>query len=224
MVYLVLYLVSALLLTNGLIMAGVISAFSPVSGAANVPFLTLAYSAAGVANLNYIIGGIMVILALLIITMDIYKGFGDTVSMVVASTVLTFAVAYLVLAGALFNMYNPEYIAMAKAAVPDGSKPSALVGFAAFQPLGWYALPMAIMLFIEGLGFFHIIGKKLPKVPQFGILWLSYTIAFVLFFYVFGLGNFGYLQFTGWYCCAISVITIAYPTLAYTNAGKVGAW
>jgi len=224
MVYVVLYLVAAVLLTNGLIMAGVITAFSPVAGAANVPFLTLAYSAAGVANLNYIIGGIMVILALLIIAMDVYKGFGDTVSLVVASAVLTFAIAYLLLGGALFNMYSPEYIAMAKAAVPEGSKPNAFVGFAAFQPLGWYCFPMFIMVFIEGLGFFHIIGKKLPKVPQFGILWLSYAIAFFLFFYVFGLGNFGALQFTGWYCCAISVITIAYPTLAHFNAGKVGAW
>jgi len=224
MVYVVLYLVTAVLFTNGLIMAGVITAFSPVAGAANVPILNLSYSAIGVANLNYIIGGIMVILALLILAMDIYKAFGETVSLVVASAVLTFAIAYLLLGGALFNMYNPDYIAMAKAAVPEGSDPNPFVGFAAFQPLGWYSLPMCIMVFLEGLGFFHILGTKLPKVPQFGILWISYAIAFFLFFYVFGLGNFGALQFTGWYCIVITVLTIAYPTLAHFNAGKVGAW
>ena len=224
MVYVVLYLVTAVLFTNGLIMAGVITAFSPVAGAASVPILNLALSAAGVANLNYIIGGIMVILAILILAMDIYKGFGETVSLVVASAVLTFAVAYLLLGGALFNMYNPDYIAMAKAAVPEGSEANPFVGFAAFQPLGWYSLPMCVMVFLEGLGFFHILGTKLPKVPQFGVLWLSYAIAFFLFFWVFGLGNFGALQATGWYCCFIAVVTIAYPTLANFNAGKVGAW
>lgn len=83
---------------------------------------------------------------------------------------------------------------------------------------------MSVLIFIEGLGYFHILGKKLPKVPQFGILWVSYAIAFFLFFYVFGLGNFGALQFTGWYCCFISIVTIAYPALANLNAGKVGAW
>jgi len=224
MVYLVLYLVTAVLFTNGLIMAGIITAFNPVAGAANVPILNLAYSAAGVANLNYIIGGIMVILALLIVAMDIYKAFGETVSLVVGSAVLTFAIAYLLLAGALFNMYNPDYIAMANAAVTGGAEPNPFVGFAAFQPLGWYSLPMSVLIFIEGLGYFHIIGKKLPKVPQFGILWVSYAIAFFLFFWVFGLGNFGALQFTGWYCIFIAVVTIGYPALANFNSGKVGAW
>lgn len=224
MVYLVLYLVTAVLFTNGLIMAGVITAFNPVAGAANAPFLNVVFSATGVANLNYIIGGLMVILAILIVAMDVYKAFGETVSLVVASAVLTFAVAYLLLGGALFNMYNPDYIAIAKAAVPEGSEANPYVGFAAFQPLGWYSLPMSIMVFLEGLGFFHILGTKLPKVPQFGILWVSYAIAFFLFFWVFGLGNFGALQATGWYCIFITVVTIAYPTLANLNAGKVGSW
>ncbi|MDA8307530.1 MAG: hypothetical protein M0Z81_11960 [Deltaproteobacteria bacterium] len=224
MVYLVLYLVGALLFVNGMICAGVITAFSPVAGAPNIGILTLGFSASGVADLNLIIGAIMVILAILIIAMDTYKGFGDTVSAVVSSAVLTFAIAYLLLGFGLFNMYNPEYAALAKAAVTAGAKPNPFVGFAAFQPLGWYSLPMSVFVFICGLGYFHIFGSHLPKVPQFGLLWISYAIAFFLFFWVFGLGNFSALTFTGWYCVAISIVTIAYPALAYFNAGAVGVW
>ncbi len=224
MVYLVLYLVGALLFVNGLIMAGIITAFSPVAGGAAVPILSLGYSAAGVANLNFFIGIIMVILALLIITLDVYKGFGETVSAVAASAVLTFAVAYLLLGAGLNNMYDPNYMALAQQAVPEGSSPNPFVGFAAFQPLGWYSLPMSVYVFICGLGFLHALGKKLPKVPQFGFMWISYAIAFFLFFWVFGLGNFGLLVFTGWYCVIIALVTIVYPALAYFTAGKVGAW
>ena len=224
MVYLVLYLVGALLCVNGLICAGIITAFSPVAGAPNIGILTLGFSAAGVADLNLIIGAIMVILAFFIIVMDIYKGFGDTVSAVAASAVLTFAIAYLLLGFGLFNMYNPQYSALAAAAVTGGAKPNPFVGFAAFQPLGWYCLPMSVFVFICGLGFFNILGTNLPKVPQFGVLWVSYAIAFALFFWVFGLGNFSALQLTGWYCVAVSLVTVAYPALAFFNAGAVGVW
>ena len=166
MVYLVLYLVGALLFVNGLICAGIITAFSPVAGASNIGFLTLGFSAAGVADLNLIIGAIMVILALLILTMDTYKGFGDTVSAVVSATVLTFAIAYLLLGLGLFNMYDPQYAALAKAAVTGGAKPNAFVGFAAFQPLGWYCLPMSVFVFICGLGYFHILGLNSRTFPN----------------------------------------------------------
>jgi len=228
MVYVVLYLVGAILVVNGLTMAQVITAFSPVAGGAGVPVLALGFSAAGIANLNWVIGGLMVIMALIIATMDLYKGFGETVSSVIASAVLTFAVAYLLLAAAINHMYDPTYINFAKAAVTGGAKANPFVSFAALQPLGWYCLPVSIMLFILCLGFFHIIGKKLPKVPQFGILFLVWAVTFFLFFWVLGLGNYGAglatLKFIGWYAFFVGVVTCAYPALAYFSAGKVGAW
>lgn len=228
MVYVVLYLVGAILVVNGLTMAQVITAFNPVAGQANVPVLLLGYSATGISDLNLIIGGLIVIMALLIVTRGIYDGFGETVSATVASTCLTFAIAYIVLGTALNNMYNPALGEMASSAVPEGASMNPFVGFAAFQPLGWYCLPMSIMLLILGLGFFQILGKKLPKVPQFGILWIMWAITFFLFFYVFGLGNYGsalvFLKSTGWWTTVVGLLTCAYPALANFNSGKVGAW
>ncbi len=228
MVYIVLYLVGAILVVNGLTMAQIITSFSPVAGAANVPVLALGFSATGIANLNWIIGGLIVIIALIIATKDMYNGFGETVSYVVASTCLTFAIAYLLLGAALNNMYNPDFLSMAQAAVGEGQELNPFVSFAALQPLGWYCLPMSIFVFILSLGFFQVIGKKLPKVPQFGFLWLLWAITFFLFFWVLGLGNYGaglsMLIFTGWYAFIVGLLTCAYPALAYFNAGKVGAW
>ena len=228
MVYVVLYLVGAILVVNGLTMAQVITAFNPVAGQANIGILSLGYSAAGIADLNWFIGGLIVIMALIIVTKDLYAGFGDTVSATVAATCLTFAIAYMTLGAALNNMYNPDFIAFAAGAVTGGAAPNPFVGFAAFQPLGWYCLPMSAMLLVLGLGFFHILGKKLPKVPQFGVLWLLWSITFFLFFYVFGLGNYGaglsLLIMTGWWTAAVGVISCAYPALANFGGGKVGAW
>ena len=228
MVYVVLYLVGAVLVVNGLTMAQIITAFNPVAGQANIPVLALGYSATGIGDLNWFIGGLIVIMALIIVTKDLYSGFGETVSATVAATCLTFAIAYLLLGAALNNMYNTDLVGYASAAVPSGSDPNPFVGFAAFQPLGWYCLPTSAMLAILGLGFFQFLGKKLPKVPQFGVLWLMWAATFFMFFYVFGLGNYGaglsMLKLTGWWTTAVGVISCAYPALANFNAGKVGAW
>jgi len=228
MVYVVLYLVGAILVVNGLTMAQVITAFNPVAGQANVPVLSLGFSAGGIADLNLIIGGLIVIMALIIVTKGLYDNFGETVSSTVAATCLTFAIAYIVLGTALNNMYDPVYGQLAGAAVGDGATANPFVAFAAFQPLGWYCMPMSAMLLIIGLGFFQFIGKKLPKVPQFGMLWIMWAITFFAFFYVFGLGNYGagltFLVSTGWWTTAVGVITCAYPAVANFNAGKVGAW
>jgi hypothetical protein len=228
MVYVVLYLVGALLVVNGLTMAQIITAFNPVAGEASIPVLALGYSAIGIGNLNWFIGGLIGIMALIIVTKDLLAAFGETVSATAAATVLTFSIAYMTLGAALNNMYNPVLMGYATAAVGDGASANPFVGFAAFQPLGWYCLPMSAMFLVIGLGFFHFLGKKLPKVPQFGVLWILWSITFFLFFYVFGLGNYGaglsMLILTGWWAFAIGIITCAYPALANFNSGKVGAW
>ncbi|MEW6490630.1 MAG: AmiS/UreI family transporter [Thermodesulfobacteriota bacterium] len=228
MVYIVLYLVGAILAVNGLTMAQTITAFNPIAGQANVPVLGLAFSATGIGMLNLVIGGLIVVMALIIATKGLYDGFGETVSSVVAATCLTFAIAYVSLGAGIYAMYNPNNAALASSVVSEGAAANPFVAFAALQPLGWYCFPMSIMLFIISLGFFNAVGKKLPKVPQFGVLWLLWAITFFLFFYVLGLGNYGaglsLLKMTGWWTLGVGVVSCAYPALGYFNAGKVGAW
>lgn len=228
MVYIVLFLVGAILSVNGLTMAQVITAFSPIAGQPNVGVLGLAYSATGIATVNLIIGGLIVVMALIIATKGLYDAFGDTVSPCVAATCLAFAIAYLTLGAGINAMYDPNNAANAKAALTGTAQGNPFVSFAALQPLGWYCFPVSIMLLILSLGFFNLVGKKLPNVPQFGVLWLLWSITFFLFFYVLGLGNFGdglsLLVMTGWWTAGVGVVTCAYPALAYFNAGKVGAW
>lgn len=228
MVYIVLYLVGAILAVNGLTMAQTITAFNPIAGEANIPVLGLAYAATGIGMLNLVIGGLIIVMALIIATKGLYDGFGETVSSVVASTCLTFAIAYVSLGAGIYAMYNPTNAALAASAVSGTATGNPFVSFAALQPLGWYCFPMSIMLLIISLGFFNAIGKKLPKVPQFGVLWLLWAITFFLFFYVLGLGNYGaglsLLKMTGWWTLGVGVVSCAYPALGYFNAGKVGAW
>ncbi|MBI5440277.1 MAG: hypothetical protein HY900_03595 [Deltaproteobacteria bacterium] len=228
MVYIVLFLVGALLTVNGLTMAQVITAFSPILGQPNVPVLGLAYSATGIGTLNLTIGVIILIMALIIATKGLYDGFGETVSSCVAATVLGFAVAYIALAAGISAMYNPVNASLAAAGVSAASPANPFVSFAALQPLGWMCFPLSVMFLIISLGFYNILGKKLPKVPQFGTLWLLFAITFFSFFYVLGLGNFGdglsLLKMTGWWTLGVGLVTCVYPSLAYFNAGKVGAW
>jgi hypothetical protein len=167
-------------------------------------------------------------MALIIATKGLYDGFGETVSSCVASTVLAFAAAYMALGAGINAMYNPINASLAAAGVSATNQANPFVSFAALQPLGWFCLPVSIMFLIISLGFFNVLGKKLPRVPQFGVLWLLWSITFFLFFYVLGLGNFGdglsLLKMTGWWTLGVGVVTCVYPSLGYLNAGKVGAW
>jgi len=160
--------------------------------------LGIAANLAGVAAFNFLGGTLITIMALYIAMTDMYKEFGETVSSVVAATCLTFSIAYLMIA---------------------------LEGWTKgdFSTLGWYCLPMSICLFILFLGFFQVIGKKLPKVPQFGILWLLWAICFFLFFLTLAAGA-PTGKFTAWFIMIVGFITCSYPALAYFQAGKVGQW
>jgi putative amide transporter protein len=171
--------------------------------------LGIATNLAGVAAFNFLGGTLITVMAIYIACKDMYSAFGETVSNVVAATCLTFSIAYL--------MIGLEGLSIVLTLVPAEQK-------ANFTTLGWYCLPMSICLFILFLGWFQIIGKKMPKVPQFGILWLSWSICFFLFWVSLGLAKTGWYPATGWFIIIVGFITCSYPALANFQAGKVGQW
>tara|TARA_Y100000031_G_scaffold50033_1_gene57388 strand:- start:380 stop:943 length:564 start_codon:yes stop_codon:yes gene_type:complete len=167
--------------------------------------LGYATNLAGVASFNFIGGVLITVMAIYMAAKDMYSAFGETVSNVVGASCLTFAIAYLMIA--LEGM-------------------SIVMGFevkADFTTLGWYCLPMAICIFFLALGWFQIIGKKMPKVPQFGIMWLTWAGAFFLFFLAFA-AKAPVGKFTGYYIIIVGIITCSYTALAHFQAGKTGQW
>ena len=181
MVFIILYLVGALLFVNGLLLLGMVSSFP------------------GVAALNFLIGTLITIMGMYITMTDNLKGFGETVSNTLAAIVFTFSVAYLMIALEVWTKGD-------------------------FTVLGWYCLPMAACLFSIALGFFGILGKKLPKVPQFGVLVLTWSVCFFLFWLRFGYQMADIGPLTGWVIIIVGFITCLYPALANFQAGKVGQW
>ena len=163
---------------------------------------------AGVAAFNFLGGTLITIMAMYIAAKEMYSAFGETVSNVVAATCLTFSIAYLMIALEGFSIISTVVAAEQKAN---------------FTALGWYCLPMSICLFLLFLGWFQIVGSKLPKVPQFGILWLCWSICFFLFFLAFG-AHMPVGKLTGWFIIIVGFITCSYPALANFQAGKVGQW
>jgi hypothetical protein len=188
MVYIVLYLVGGLLFVDGLFLLGYVT------------------NLAGVAAFNFLGGTLITIMALYIAGKDMYSGFGETVSNVVAATCLTFSIAYLM-------------IALEGLSIIRGYEVTA-----DFTALGWYCLPMSICLFFLFLGWLQVIGKKLPKVPQFAFLWLCWSVCFFLFFLTLGIGVAGVGKFTGGFIIVVGFITCSYPALANFQGGKVGQW
>ena len=160
---------------------------------------------AGVASFNFIGGTLITVMALYIAAKDLYNAFGETVSNTVAATCLTFSIAYLMIALEGFSIVRGFEVK------------------ADFTALGWYCLPMSICLFFIFLGWLQIIGKTLPKVPQFAVLWLAWAICFFLFFLTLAvqlpLGT-----ITGWFILIVGFITCSYPALANFQGGKVGKW
>ena len=181
MIYIILYLVGAVLFVNGLLLLGMVSNFP------------------GVAALNFLIGTLITVMALYIAMTDMLKAFGETVSNTAAATCLTFSVAYLMIALEVWTKGD-------------------------FTVLGWYSLPMSACLFFLSLGYFQILGKKLPKVPQFGVLWLCWSVCFFLFWLRFGVQMAAIGPLTGWVIIIVGFITCSYPALANFQAGKVGQW
>jgi len=167
--------------------------------------LGIAANLAGVAAFNFLGGTMITVMALYIAGKDMYNAFGETVSNAVAATCLTFSIAYLMIA------------------IEGWTIVSGFEVKADFTALGWYCLPMSICLFFLFLGWLQILGKKMPKVPQFAVLWLLWSICFFLFFLTLAVkAPVGKL--TGWFIIIVGFITCSYPALAYFQAGKVGKW
>jgi hypothetical protein len=160
---------------------------------------------AGVAAFNFLGGTLITVMALIIAVKDLYKAFGETVSNTVAATCLTFSIAYLMIAFEGFSIIRGFEVK------------------ADFTALGWYCLPMSICLFFLFLGWLQVLGKKLPKVPQFAFMWLCWSICFFLFFLTLAVkAPTGTI--TGWVIMIVGFITCSYPALANFQAGKAGAW
>ncbi len=167
----------------------------------------LGYAAnlAGVAAFNFIGGILITVMAMYIAAKDLYSAFGETVSNTVAATCLTFSIAYLMIALEGFTIVRAFEVK------------------ADFTALGWYCLPMSICLFLLFLGWLQVLGKKLPKVPQFAFLWLCWAICFFLFFLTLA-AKVPVGALTGWVIMIVGFITCSYPALANFQAGKVGQW
>jgi hypothetical protein len=161
-------------------------------------FLGIVQNLPGLAGLNFLVGVSIAIMAFYIAATDMLKAFGDTVSTTATATVFTFALAYIMIAMEIWTKGD-------------------------FTTIGWYSLIMSVCLFLLSLGLFNSVGKTLPKVPQFGIMWLLWAIAFFLFFLSLAL-HWKVGVFTGWYLIVIAIITCSYPALANFQAGKVGKW
>lgn len=153
----------------------------------------------GVAALNFLGGTLITVMAIYITMTDMYKAFGETASSTLAATCFSFSVAYLMIALEVWTKGD-------------------------FTVLGWYCLPVSACLFSLALGYFGVLGKKLPKVSQFGVLYLCWAVCFFLFWLRFGaqLATVGPL--TGWVIIIVGFITCSYPALANFQAGKVGQW
>ena len=161
---------------------------------------------AGFVIYNLLVGVFISIMGVWIVAKDNLAAFGETVSAVAGASVLTFGFAYLM-------------IALEGATIMLGLKMAA-----DFTVLGWYCLPMSICLLSISLGWYQILGTKLPPVPQFGLLWLLWAICFFLFFLVFGAGVGALKALTGYIIIVVGFITCTYTSLANFQAGKVGAW
>lgn len=122
---------------------------------------------------------------------------GPTQSLVAAITCICFAIVYFIIAGEIFAGTD-------------------------FKCMGWYCLPVSIVMLLFGLGFIHIVGTALVFFPEFAFLWLWWAVLFFVFFLTFGLGKAGMAKFAGWLTLATAFVTILYPTIAWTNYLSVG--
>lgn len=122
---------------------------------------------------------------------------GPTQSLVAAVTCICFAITYFVLAGEVLAGTD-------------------------FKSLGWYCLPVSIVMFLFGLGFFHALGSTLVFMPEFAVMWIWWAGLFFLFFLVWGQGKTGLARFAGYFTIVTAFVTILYPMIAWTNFLSVG--
>ena len=94
-----------------------------------------------------------------------------------------------------------------------------------FKATGWFSLLGGTFAFLIGLGWFGVLGTTLPLLPQFGVWFIIWAIAFWLVFAVFALGKGSLMKFLGWWLIIpVVLFTLVYPIVAYTNLGQIAPW
>jgi len=94
-----------------------------------------------------------------------------------------------------------------------------------FKATGWFSLLGGLFAFLIGLGWFGVLGTTLPTLPQFGVWFMIWAVAFWTVFAVFGLGKVGAMKFLGWWLIIpTALFTLVYPIIAYTNLGQIAPW
>ncbi len=156
-----------------------------------------AFGGKQVAALNLGIGITMVTMGLVIGFTDALATVGPTQSVAAAASILTFAFAFILLAGELLAGTD-------------------------FKALGWYSFMAGIFIFLIGLGYSHVLGTTLFASSQFAVFWFLWAGVFWLFWAVWGLGKTKWAKFTGYYTVLVAFFTSLYPAVAYIALGRFG--
>jgi len=94
-----------------------------------------------------------------------------------------------------------------------------------FKATGWFSLLGGFFAFLIGLGWFGVLGTTLPMLPQFGVWFIIFAIAFWLVFAVFALGKGSLMKLLGWWLIIPTVLfCLVYPIIAFTNFGQIAPW
>ena len=155
------------------------------------------YSGKQVAWLNVGAGLSIWIMGLFIGMTDHLAAAGPAQSFVATASCMVFALTYLLLAA--------EIIA--------GSD---------FKALGYYCFIAGLVMFLIGLGFFHVLGSNLIASSQFGVFWFMWAALFWLFWACWGLGKSSLAPFTGYYTIFTALFTALYPAIVFFNMGRIG--
>jgi hypothetical protein len=94
-----------------------------------------------------------------------------------------------------------------------------------FKATGWFSLLGGLFAFLIGLGWFNVLGNALPLLPQFGVMFEVWAVAFWTVFAVFALGKMGAMKFLGWWLIIPTVLfTLVYPIIDFTNFAHIAPW
>lgn len=94
-----------------------------------------------------------------------------------------------------------------------------------FKATGWFSLLGGLFALLIGLGWFNVLGTALPLLPQFGVLFIVWTVAFWTVFAVFALGKMKAMKFLGWWLVGPTVLfTLLYPIIDFVNFGRIAPW
>ena len=142
--------------------------------------------------MNLFVGLLQVVTPLYLI----FTAHGDQAVIVGASGLLLFGFTYL-------------YVAMNNAFNYDGTG------------LGWFCLFVAVTAVIYSYWNFSnyaVLSKADPNVGDLlGVLWATWAVLWLLFFFVLGLGKTGLTVFTGAWCAAQGIYTALVPAVILLN-------